>query len=48
MDEVWELCTRLPDYLGGHILLSLAALGIGLAISIPLGVLVSRRPKLAE
>src|SRR5689334_6099507 len=47
-EEVWELCSRLPDYLGGHILLSLAALGIGLAISIPLGIFVSRRAKLAE
>lgn len=48
MEDLWELTLRLPDYLGGHILLSLAALGIGLAISIPLGIVVSRRPKLAE
>src|SRR5262249_57361486 len=30
------------------LLLSLAALGCGLAVSLPLGVMASRRPKLAE
>src|SRR5262249_10393884 len=35
-------------YMGGHLLLSLAALGCGLAVSLPLGVVASRRPRLAE
>src|SRR3954469_25013771 len=47
-DELLELLGRLPDYLGGHMLLSLSALVVGLAISIPLGILASRRPRLAE
>jgi osmoprotectant transport system permease protein len=48
LDSLAELATRLPDYLGGHMLLSVSALAVGLAISLPLGVLASRRPKLAE
>src|ERR1051325_7309524 len=49
MSEEWaELIHHLPDYLGGHMLLSAAALGVGLAISVPLGILASRRPKAAE
>ena len=43
-----ELFEKLPAYLGGHMLLSMAALGVGLVISLPLGILASRRPKLAE
>jgi osmoprotectant transport system permease protein len=43
-----ELLEDLPSYLGGHLLLSLAALVVGLAISVPLGIFVSRRPRLAE
>jgi osmoprotectant transport system permease protein len=43
-----ELIEDLPSYLGGHLLLSLASLGVGLAISVPLGIAVSRRPRLAE
>jgi osmoprotectant transport system permease protein len=43
-----ELLEDLPSYLGGHLLLSLAALVVGLAISVPVGILVSRRPRLAE
>src|SRR5262245_59402855 len=38
----------LPSYLGGHMLLSLAALAAGLAISLPLGIIATRRPRLAE
>lgn len=38
----------LPDYLGGHMVLSLAALLVGLAISLPLGILACRRPRLGE
>ncbi|HEX5273497.1 MAG TPA: ABC transporter permease/substrate-binding protein, partial [Gemmataceae bacterium] len=43
-----ELLENLPRYLGGHMLLSAAALGVGLLVSVPLGVLASRRPKLTE
>jgi osmoprotectant transport system permease protein len=35
----------LPERLGGHIGLSLAAMAVGILISLPLGVWVSRRPK---
>lgn len=38
----------LPNYLGGHMLISLAALTVGLGISLPLGILATRRPRLAE
>ena len=49
MNEHWiELLGRLPAYLGGHVLLSLAALAAGLAVSLPLGIFASRRPKVAE
>lgn len=49
MSEQWaELLKQLPNFLGGHIMLSLAALAVGLAVSIPLGIAVSRRPRLAE
>ena len=49
MNEDWaQLLGKLPDYLGGHMLLSAIALLIGLAISLPLGIVASRRPRLAE
>lgn len=49
MDENWsELLLNLPAYLGGHMLLSTLSLWTGLAVSLPLGILASRRPKLAE
>ena len=48
MDKFRELLNDLPDNLGGHTLLSAAALGIGLIVSIPMGIAASRRPKLAE
>jgi osmoprotectant transport system permease protein len=47
-EELYYLLLKLPEYLGGHILLSMAALGVGLMVSIPLGVLASRRPRLSE
>jgi len=47
-EQLTELWSRLPDYLGGHILLSIVALGAALVASVPLGVVASRRPKLAE
>ena len=49
MSEQWvELLRQLPNFLGGHIMLSLTALTVGLAVSVPLGIAVSRRPRLAE
>lgn len=47
-DQLAELFEDLPTYLGGHMLLSLAALAVGLLISVPLGIAVSRRPRLGE
>lgn len=47
-EQLVESFRDLPDYLGGHMLLSLSALAVGLAFSVPLGIAVSRRPKLAE
>jgi osmoprotectant transport system permease protein len=47
-DQAWELLQKLPEYLGGHIVISLCALAIGFAVSVPVGVVASRRAKLAE
>jgi osmoprotectant transport system permease protein len=47
-EQLGELLHNLPKYLGGHMLLSAAALGVGLLVSLPLGILVSRRRKLVE
>ena len=46
-EELQLLFKNLPDYLGWHMMLSAAALGIGMLISIPLGVWASRRPLVA-
>lgn len=46
--ELPGLLEDLPAHLGGHMLLSLSALAVGILVSLPLGVLVSRRPRLAE
>src|SRR5262245_55798051 len=49
MNETYaDLFDKLPAYLGGHVVLSLAALAVGRAISLPLGILASRRPRLGE
>jgi osmoprotectant transport system permease protein len=46
MDERFaEALRRLPDYLGQHVILSAAALGLGLVISLPLALLASRSPR---
>jgi osmoprotectant transport system permease protein len=37
---------RLPDYLGSHVIVSGTALALGLAISLPLAILATRRPAL--
>jgi osmoprotectant transport system permease protein len=41
-----ERFAELPHLLGGHLLLSVSALAIGIAISVPLGVAVTRHPRL--
>ena len=41
-----QALARLPEYLGNHILLSLCALTLGIAISLPLGILASRNAAL--
>ncbi|MDO9338151.1 MAG: ABC transporter permease/substrate-binding protein [Caulobacter sp.] len=41
VDAAWAL---LPDYLSQHVLLSAAALGLGLVISLPLAVVAARSP----
>lgn len=44
MDENWSAAwARLPDYLSQHVLLSAAALALGLAVSLPLSVYAARR-----
>lgn len=42
-----EPFSRLPDFLSGHMRLTLSALMAGLAISIPLGIIAARRPHIA-
>ena len=44
--RIADAFARLPDYLGGHVLVSVTALLIGLAVSLPLGVAAARRPTL--
>jgi osmoprotectant transport system permease protein len=47
MDERWAgALALLPDYAAQHMLLSMAALALGIAISLPLAILASRRPRL--
>lgn len=44
-DPRWsDALTRLPDYLGSHVRVSLAALALGLAVSFPLALAVRRHP----
>ena len=44
-DPRWnDALTRLPDYLGNHVRVSLTALAIGFAISFPLALIVRRKP----
>ena len=40
--EAWAL---LPDYLGQHVILSVSALVLGVAISVPLGILAARNTR---
>jgi osmoprotectant transport system substrate-binding protein/osmoprotectant transport system permease protein len=47
MDERFtDALSQLTDYTSQHVLLSAAALGLGVAISLPVAVLASRRPRL--
>ena len=39
-----EALTHLPDYLGGHVRVSVAALTLGLLVSLPLAIAVRNRP----
>lgn len=44
-DPRWgEALAHLPDYLGNHVQVSLAALALGLAVSLPLAILTHNRP----
>jgi osmoprotectant transport system permease protein len=47
-EAISYLLENLPDYLGGHMLVSIVALAVGLLVSIPLGIWASRRPVVAE
>jgi osmoprotectant transport system permease protein len=44
--RIQEAIARLPDYFGGHVLVSGAALALGLVISFPLAIASLRRPAL--
>jgi osmoprotectant transport system permease protein len=46
--DLMDLFDELPDCLGGHMLLTVTALAVGLALSVPLGIWASRRPRTAE
>jgi osmoprotectant transport system permease protein len=41
-----EALARLPEYLGGHVAVSVTALMLGLAVSLPLAIVSMRRPAL--
>ncbi len=48
-DPRWhDALTRLPDYLGSHVRVSLTALILGLVISFPLALIVRRQPLLRD
>jgi osmoprotectant transport system substrate-binding protein/osmoprotectant transport system permease protein len=42
--RIEQAFARLPDYLGSHVLVSVTALALGLAISLPLALISRRRP----
>ena len=44
--QIAEALTRLPSYLGGHVAVSVTALLLGLAVSLPLALVSMRRPAL--
>ena len=41
--RIADALARLPDYLGSHVIVSVTALALGLAISLPLAILATRR-----
>ncbi len=47
-EDLQDLFANLPAYLGGHLLLSVAAVAAAVAIGVPLGVCARHRPRLAE
>jgi osmoprotectant transport system permease protein len=46
--QLGEALARLPAYLGGHVAVSVTALILGLAISLPLAIVSMRRPALRQ
>ncbi len=44
--RIVQAWARLPEYLGNHVLLSLCALSLGIAISLPLGIAAARNSTL--
>ncbi len=44
--RVADALAHLPEYLGAHVVLSLSALSLGLALSLPLALLSTRSPRL--
>ncbi len=44
--RIAEAFARLPEYLGNHVLLSISALSLGIAISLPLGIRAARSARL--
>jgi len=46
MNPIAEALSRLPDYLGSHVLVSVTALVLGLAVSLPLAIVSIARPTL--
>lgn len=44
--RISEAFARLPEYLGNHVLLSISALSLGIAVSLPLGILAARSARL--
>jgi len=44
--RVAEALARLPDYLGSHVLVSMTALALGVALSLPVALVSIRRPAL--
>jgi osmoprotectant transport system permease protein len=44
--RIADAISRLPDYLGSHVLVSVTALALGLALSFPLALAALRRPAL--
>ena len=46
MSNLADRFAELPDLLAGHLLLSVSAVAIGIAISVPLGIAATRHPRL--